>query len=86
MLHKLWVDEETCHYQIEQGRDCIDLTSISGLNYDIQIEQLLAGSHCKDIALRESSFPLQDASGMRGRSTRVKIYGWGIIFWFKGIR
>jgi len=43
-LHKLWVDEETCCSEIEQDRDCIDLTSVSGLSHDIQIEQSLTGS------------------------------------------
>jgi len=74
-LHKLQINEETCHPQIKQGRDCADLTSVDGLDCDIQVEQPLAGSCCKDIMLRESLFPLQNASRMRGSSTRVKVHG-----------
>jgi len=44
----------------------MDITSVSGLNRNIQVERPFTGSCCKDIVPRESSLPLRDALGCRG--------------------
>jgi len=64
----------------------MDLTSVSGLNHNVQVEWPFTGSYCKDIVLRESLLPFRDAFRAQGRTVRDRVYGWRIIFWFRRIR
>jgi len=52
----------------------MDLTSVSGLNRNIQIERPFTGSCCKDIVPRESSLPFRDAFRVKGRTVRDRVY------------
>jgi len=53
----------------------MDLTSVSGLNHNVQVEQLFTGGCCKEIVLRESFLPLRDAFRVQGRIVRDRVYG-----------
>ena len=64
----------------------MDLTSISGLNHNVQVEWPFTGSCHKDIAFRESSLPFRDAFRVQGRTVIDRVYGSRIIFWFRRIR
>jgi len=52
----------------------MDLISVSGLNFNVQVEQPFTGSCCKDIVLRESSLPFRDAFRAQGRTVMDRVY------------
>jgi len=52
----------------------MDLTSVSGLNHNVQVKRPFTGSCCKDIVPRKLSLPFRDAFRVQRRTVRDRVY------------